>query len=107
MSSKKPFTLPRELILKNKNEIDLVLRTGRRISGNVFTAFILSSGKTRVAFLISKKVGKAVQRNRMKRLFREAYRQNRTLFEGKEIVFSIKTFYDDFHALVNQIISLK
>jgi len=107
MSSKKQFTLPRELILKKKNEIDLVLRMGRRITGKIFTVFILSSGRTRVAFLISKKVGKAVQRNRMKRLFREAYRLNRALFEGKEIIFSIKIFFDDFHTLVDQIKSIK
>ncbi len=107
MSSKKKFTLPRELILKKKNEIDLVLRTGKRITGKIFTVFVLSSEKTRVAFLISKKVGTAVQRNRMKRLFREAYRLNRELFEGKEIVFSIKIFFDDFHTLADQIKSLK
>ena len=107
MNSKRRFTLPKDLILKKKIEIETVLHSGKRIPGKIFNTFIYSSGRTRVAFLVSKKIGNAVQRNRMKRLLREAYRLNRVLFEGEEVIFSIKIFADDFHAIVNQIKSLK
>lgn len=107
MNSNRRFTLRKDLILKKKVEIEKVLHSGKRIPGHIFNTFIYASGRTRVAFLVSKKIGNAVQRNRMKRLLREAYRLNRLQFEGDEVVFSIKIFANDFHAIVDQIKSLK
>lgn len=107
MNSNRRFTLPKDLILKKKVEIEKVLHSGKRIPGHIFNTFIYASDRTRVAFLVSKKIGNAVQRNRMKRLLREAYRLNRLQFEGDEVVFSIKIFANDFHAIVDQIKSLK
>jgi ribonuclease P protein component len=107
MNSNRRFTLPKELILKKKVEIEKVLHSGKRIPGHIFNTFIYASGRTRVAFLVSKKIGNAVRRNRMKRLLREAYRLNRQQFEGIEVIFSIKIFADDFHTIVNQIKALK
>ena len=107
MNSNRRFTLPKELILKKKSEIEKVLHSGKRIPGHIFNTFIYASGRTRVAFLVSKKIGNAVRRNRMKRLLREAYRLNRQQFEGNEIIFSIKIFEDNFQAIFDQIKSLK
>jgi ribonuclease P protein component len=107
MNSSRRFTLPKSLLLKKKVEIENVLHSGKRIPGNIFNVFIYASGRTRVAFLVSKKVGSAVRRNRMKRLLREAYRLNRQQFEGAEVIFSIKTYADDFHTIVDLVKSLK
>lgn len=42
----------------------------------------------------------------MKRLVREAYRLNRQNFAGKEIIFYIRQYLDDFQGIVEQINSV-
>ncbi len=103
MNSNKKKGLPREIILKKNREIDNVFSSARRYNGHVFTLYVLASQRTRVAFMVSKKVGNAVKRNRMKRLFREIYRLNREKYESKEVIFYIKKFYDQYHKLSVQV----
>jgi ribonuclease P protein component len=103
MNSSKKKSLPRAIILKRNREIEKVFNTGRRYSDQVFTLYILPSNRTRVAFMVSKKVGNAVKRNRMKRLFREIYRINREKYENKEVIFYIRKFYDHYHKLLVQV----
>ncbi len=77
------FTLPKDDIIKSSREIADVFRRGKRYSGNHISVFYelraSSSGewRTRVAFTVSRKVRRAVDRNRLKRLMREVYRANR------------------------------
>ncbi|BDU51499.1 ribonuclease P protein component [Haliovirga abyssi] len=47
--------------------------------------------ENRLGFVTSKKVGNAVKRNRIRRLFRETYRLNENIFpKGYDIVFIAK-----------------
>lgn len=103
MNSNKKKGLPREIILRKNKEITNIFRTARRYNGQVFTLYVLPSQRTRVAFIVSKKVGNAVKRNRMKRLFREIYRLNREKYENKEVIFYIRKFYDQYHKLSAQV----
>ena len=67
-----------EKILKKKEFSDAYNR-GQRVSSENFIVFLNPNrqGKLRLGITVSKKVGKAVQRNRIKRLLREFFRLNK------------------------------
>ena len=76
-------------MLKKNYEFRKVLSKGKYYSGKYIEALILSNTKKKNALgiAINTKLGKAVERNRIKRLFRESYyffEQN--LIDGQEIV---------------------
>jgi len=56
--------------LKTKKEFDRVYHRGRAYHSEYFVIFYLKAPEPRVGFVASKKVGKAVARNRAKRLLR-------------------------------------
>jgi ribonuclease P protein component len=69
--------LPRSLSLKSRAEIGGLLKEGRRFPGNYFTLVWMPAEDFKYGVFLSKQTGTAVERNRLKRLFREAVRLNR------------------------------
>jgi ribonuclease P protein component len=71
---------PVQRIRKKKDIIDLY-RKGRRLKGRYFHLIFQPNGLeySRLGVVVSKKVGKAAQRNRIKRWFRELFRRNKDL----------------------------
>jgi ribonuclease P protein component len=66
---------------------------GRKLHTDSFFVFALINHRplTRIGVTVSKKVGKAVERNRVKRLVREAFRRRKALFpSGLDLVFVAK-----------------
>lgn len=65
--------------LEQKKGFERVYRRGRRISAKFFVAYVLGKreGPSRVGVVAGRKVGKAVTRNRAKRVLREVFRKNR------------------------------
>jgi ribonuclease P protein component len=80
------YGLPRNIRLKGKQVFTRLFKKGKRFRhGNLEVIYLLSEEPS-VGFVASKRVGGAVQRNRTKRLLREAYRMNKELFAGLNIV---------------------
>jgi ribonuclease P protein component len=73
---------PQERIRKKKDFLHLY-KKGTRYRGKYFLLIYLSNefAYSRVAVVASKKLGNAVQRNRIKRRFRTLFRRNKTLLQ--------------------------
>lgn len=82
--------LPREYRLKRTRDFARVRRHGRSAHSAVAVLYVLPtrSDDVRVGFSVSKRVGKATVRNRVKRLFREAARKDLArVRRGQDLVF--------------------
>ncbi len=68
-------------------------------------------GRRRVGFAVGRKLGKAVLRNRIRRLMRESYRRERErVNEGMDIIFTarakaIGASYFDIHKAMEELLS--
>jgi ribonuclease P protein component len=81
---------PKRLRLRRRREFLSVQRSRYRYVTQHFVVYARPNGddEARVGITVSRKVGKAHTRNRVKRLVREAFRQNRvTLPRGLNVVF--------------------
>lgn len=84
---------PQERITKKKDFIFLY-KKGNRYRGRYFNLIYLSNdlGFSRMAVVVSKKVGGAVERNRIKRRLRTLFRRNKNLLlDPLDIILIVKT----------------
>ena len=85
--------LPSERVRK-RAEFRAIQGSGKKVHTDSFLVFVLPQkevARARLGITVSKKVGSAHVRNRVKRLIREAFRRNKTLFPpGIDLVFVAK-----------------
>ncbi|WP_130805446.1 ribonuclease P protein component [Senegalia massiliensis] len=76
--------------LKNNREFRRVYDKGKSLSNKYLVIFFIKNGLeyNRVGFSVTKKIGNAVIRNRVKRLIKEAFRLNSEgINQGYDIIF--------------------
>ena len=77
-------------VLKDNKAFQRCFRRGRYVTDEIATAYFYPNGTpfNRVGISVTKKQGNAVERNRIKRIFRADYRLNEEKFPiGYDIVF--------------------
>jgi ribonuclease P protein component len=93
MAPRGPDGFPRCVRLRKRAEYLSVQGSGRKLHSDSFLLFLLrrSDAPTRFGITVSKRVGGAVVRNRVKRLVREVVRRHKSWFPtGAELVFVAK-----------------
>ncbi len=73
--------------LKKEKEFSLVFNKGKRLYSKELTVVFVKSNCLKVGFAVSKKHGKSVQRNRIKRLLRESFRSFMPSLIGQNFFF--------------------
>jgi len=75
----KNFCFPKEVRLLKRGQYLKLSKQGKRVYSDCFIAIVLkgTAQNNRIGITISKKVGNAVERNRIKRVIREYFRHNK------------------------------
>jgi ribonuclease P protein component len=99
--------LPPSERLKSERDIAWLFKTGNTISGGSFRLLWREADSFRFGVFVSRKLGGAVRRNRIKRRLREAVRVNRHLV-NRPIHLGVVPFasaYTEKFAVINETMS--
>ncbi len=80
--------------IRARSEFQSVQGRGRKVHTAHYLMLVLSriDERSRIGLTVTKKIGTAVERNRVKRVFREVFRLNRALFpSGFDVVVIAKS----------------
>ena len=89
--------------LKKAKKIAAVLRGGKRVYADTLTFVYSPSEETELAVCVGKKYGKSVERNRIKRLLREAFRVSRAIRPSSVLLIPKKAESYSFEGFLRDI----
>ena len=87
------FKLPKTALLRKGREFEKVYRQGSRWRGKGFSLIFCPNelGYNRIGISVHRKLKGAVKRNRIKRIIRESFRLDRSLYPAcADIVFAVR-----------------
>lgn len=88
------FRLTKDMRLRRRPEFVSVQSSGRKVHGKLFMALVAPQSSTssvgRVGLTVTKRIGNAVTRNRIKRRTREWLRRNGWVPAGRDVVLVAK-----------------
>ncbi len=86
------YSFGREHRIRSSRDFQRIYRQGQLLQDEYFRIFYCPSpdGVPRLGLSVGKGLGKAVLRNRVKRALREAFRLNKELFAGLEVIVQPK-----------------
>jgi ribonuclease P protein component len=78
--------------LLDRADFRRVYHAGQKFQGRLFVAFVLRTGAaSRLGVTVTRKVGDSVERNRCRRMLREAFRKNRNVVgHGVDLVLNAR-----------------
>jgi ribonuclease P protein component len=81
LTNRKTFTKDDRLL--KRSDFQRLYRSGKRIQNRLVIVYVSGNdlSRCRLGLTVTRKVGKAVARNRIKRIAREYFRQNRHIFK--------------------------
>lgn len=81
-------TLSRNKRIHFQKDFNKIFKEGKKIKSSDFQILILKNSLdySRIAVKINKKVGKAYQRNKIKRILKEIFRNNQDKIQGLDIM---------------------
>ncbi len=76
--------------IRKNGQFRYVYRKGKRAASSTMVAYYVKAGRLQAGFSVSRKVGNAVVRNRVKRRMRESFRLMMPLLRRGSYIFSAR-----------------
>ncbi len=86
----------KSLRLKRNGDFDKVFKNGKKVYSKSLLFIYLKEKSLKIGYSVSKKHGKAVVRNRVKRLLRAAMRENVSLIKGSYYIVILPKVSEDY-----------
>ncbi|MDZ7335272.1 MAG: ribonuclease P protein component [candidate division KSB1 bacterium] len=104
MQQEKKFKLSKDEILKDQKDFNRIFKFGTIISGKHVDLIYLSSDDFKIGFIVRRKIKRAVDRNKCRRILKEVYRLNKEKFpRNLKILLSAKVKFSNYWAIEKEI----